>query len=119
MKVSIALENTSEQDWLVANVKHAGFYRVNYDQTNWLLLIDQLRSNYSLIDSTSRATLLDDAFNLGRAEVISQSIFLELVSYLPNEVEGVAFTAAFNGLKYFYDMLSGEYVSFKLFQVSD
>ncbi len=119
MKVSIALENLSEQDWLVGNVKHAGFYRVNYDETNWLLLIDQLKSNYSLIDSTSRATLLDDAFNLGRAECISQSIFLELVSYLPNEVEGVAFTAAFNGLKYFYDMLSGEYVSFKLFQVGD
>jgi aminopeptidase N len=47
----------------VGNIKHAGFYRVNYDELGWEKLIEELKNNHTLLDSTSRALLIDDSFN--------------------------------------------------------
>jgi hypothetical protein len=60
-KVIININETNETDWVIGNIKHSGFYRVNYDLNNWNLLIKQLNNeNYTLIDETSRAQLIDD-----------------------------------------------------------
>jgi hypothetical protein len=101
---------------VVANLKHAGFYRVNYDANNWKLLIEQLKSNHSALDSTSRAQLLDDAFNLGKADIIDQLVYLDLISYLTNEEDSLAFQAAFSGLEYLYDMLSDDFETLQLYK---
>ena len=77
--------NFNDSTWIVANIKHAGFYRVNYDQHNWKLLIEQLKKDHTQIDTITKAQLIDDSFNLGRAEIISQTIFLDIISYLVNE----------------------------------
>ena len=65
-------------NWIIGNLKHSGFYRVNYDDKNWILLIDQLRQNHTAIEKTARAQLIDDSFNLGRAEIIDQLEFFKL-----------------------------------------
>jgi flagellar biosynthesis regulator FlaF len=65
-------------NWIIGNLKHSGFYRVNYDDKNWILLIDQLRQNHKAIEKTARAQLIDDSFNLGRAEIIDQLEFFKL-----------------------------------------
>ena len=72
--------NANAETWILANVKHAGFYRVNYNQENLNFLINQLDSDHLVIDTVSRAQLLDDSFSLGRAEKIEQTIFLDIFS---------------------------------------
>ncbi len=61
-----------------------------------------------MIEVISRAALLDDSFNLGSAEIIAQTKFLEVASYLKNEQEPAPFQAAFGGLRYLSDMLASD-----------
>ena len=107
-----------ESNWLLGNIKHAGFYRVNYDTHNWNLLIKELNEgDHELIDVISRAQLLDDSFNLGKAEYIDQTIFLRVAGYLRRETDGIPFQAASDGLNYIGNMLVSNYTSHKKFQV--
>lgn len=107
--------SSKDNEWFIGNVKHSGFYRVNYDDNNWKLLLEQMNNDHTLIDATSRATLIDDSFNLGRAELIDQTKYLDMVSYLNKEEDPLPFTAALDGLEYMYSMLETDYESFQLF----
>ncbi len=82
-------------DWVIGNVKRSGFYRVNYDENNWNLLIEQLNDpeGHQMIDISNKAQLIDDAFNLGKSGTIDQTIFLRLANYLQYENNGVPFLA--------------------------
>ena len=111
-------EESNNETWILGNLKQAGYYRVNYDDRNWQLLIKQLHEDHTVIDSISRAQLIEDSFNLGRAEIINQTIFLEIIEYLVNETDPLPFMAAFKGLQYFDDMLSSEYFSYEYFKVN-
>jgi aminopeptidase N len=108
-------------DWIIGNIKHSGFYRVNYDSENWNLLINQLNdiNGFQMIDVISRAQLLDDSFNLGKSEIIDQTIFLKLASYLKFETDSLAFQAANDGFNFIENMLSNNYSVFKIFKVYD
>ena len=111
--------NTSRDDWIIANIKHSGFYRVNYDAQNWQLLVNQLNSDrFELIDVINRASLIDDSFNLGRAELVDQTLFFDIVKYLRNETSSIPFEAAYDGLDYIKNMLSFEMESSRLIKVS-
>ena len=111
----------NKENWVIGNLKHSGFYRVNYDNENWNLLIAQLNSDaYEIIDDISRAQLIDDSFSLGRAEIIDQTIFLNVVKYLKREISGIPFEAAVEGFNYIDNMLSVDYIaseSFKVFRI--
>ncbi len=117
MNVSLPL-NTRADSWYLANVKHAGFYRVNYDKSNWDALINQLKSNHLLIDVVSRAQLLDDSFNLGRAELVDQTVFLDICRYLEKETDPMPFTPAFSGLGFISNLLSTSDNTYELFKAS-
>ncbi len=110
-------QNISEYDWVIINVQHAGFYRVNYDTKNWDSLIMQLYTNHTLIESVNRAVLLDDSFNLGRAEIIHQTTFLNISRYLLNEEDPFPFFAAFDGLDYIHTMLLNDIKASNMFKV--
>lgn len=112
-------ETTFRSDsWIIGNLQHSGFYRVNYDQHNWNLLIKQLKDDYTPIHPINRAQMLDDAFNLGRADMVDQLLFLNMSQYLINESDSLPFMAAFYGLEYITDMLEVDYYAARLFKVS-
>jgi aminopeptidase N len=115
-ELEVDLYNTTADSWYIANIKHAGFYRVNYDQENWNLLIDQLKTDHKLIDSVSRGQLLDDAFTLGRAEVIDQTTFLSIAQYLENEENPLPFVTALNGLGFINNFISNDFEAAELFK---
>ncbi len=92
--------DTNAGSWYIGNIKHSGWYRVNYDQANWALLIAQLNANRTLLHPIHRAQLLDDSFNLGRAEVVPQTLFLDITTYLKAETDPLAFVPAFTGLNW-------------------
>lgn len=109
-------ELSDSRAWYVANLKHSGFYRVNYDLENLQKLIEVLKTDRAQIDSTSRATLIDDTFNLGVAELLNASYYLELVAYIKDEDDSLPLLVALNGLDYVYQMMVNEYEAFEAFK---
>ena len=110
-------DGTEANDWIVGNIKQNGFYRVNYDNVSWSLLVQQLNDNNDLIDATSRAQLIDDSFNLGRAEIIEQTKFLDVISYLEHETDPLPILNAINGLDYIHMMISNDFETLNLYKV--
>lgn len=57
----------NKNQWVVFNLQETGYYRVNYDDNNWILLIQQLNNNHEAIHVINRAQIIDDAMDLARA----------------------------------------------------
>ncbi|CAF0891242.1 unnamed protein product [Adineta steineri] len=108
----------SNTDWIVFNVDQFGFYRVNYDQSNWKLLTNELKTNRSSFSSITRAQLIGDAFNLARSGDLNVTIALELATYLINETDYVPYSTFSNNIQYSILMFSqdDESITFKNMQ---
>ncbi|XP_051918183.1 aminopeptidase Ey-like [Hippocampus zosterae] len=91
--------------WILANINVTGYYRVNYDPGNWERLLAQLIRDHQVIPLTNRAQLVDDAFNLARARLVSASLALRTTSYLYAETEYIPWQTALNNFQYYYLML--------------
>ena len=118
-KADLNIGKTDESNWIIGNIKHSGFYRVNYDLENWNLLINQLNdpTGFEMIDVISRAQLLDDSFNLANAELINITIFFKLANYLKFETNNLPFQASNDGFRYISRMLNNDFFSLKNFEV--
>ncbi|XP_072888855.1 aminopeptidase N-like isoform X2 [Hemitrygon akajei] len=92
-------------DWVLANIDVVGYYRVNYDDRNWKNLIQQLQTNHEVIPVLNRAQIIDDSFNLARAEYRNTTSALETTRYLTKEREYIPWEAALNNLAYLRVML--------------
>ncbi|KAJ8344160.1 hypothetical protein SKAU_G00314890 [Synaphobranchus kaupii] len=88
-------------DWVLANINVTGYYRVNYDLDNWNRLLAQLDSNHQAIPSINRAQLVDDAFNLARANKIKTTLALSTTKYLSQERDYMPWESALDNLNYF------------------
>ncbi|XP_077425086.1 aminopeptidase N-like isoform X1 [Vanacampus margaritifer] len=104
-KTAMNLEMRSDSLWILANINVTGYYRVNYDLGNWERLMAQLVRDHQVIPLTNRAQLMDDAFNLARAWLISPSLALRTTSYLYAETEYIPWQTALNNFDYYYLML--------------
>ncbi|XP_071539736.1 aminopeptidase N-like isoform X8 [Panulirus ornatus] len=90
----------SQEHWVIFNVQETGFYRVNYDDDNWNLLIKQLNTNHTLIHVVNRAQIIDDALDLAQAGQLSYNTALNVNVYLRNETEYVPWESALSNLEY-------------------
>lgn len=90
-----------------------GYYRVNYDDSNWRKIANYLNSdNYTKIHVLNRAQIIDDAYHLMIAHQLDINIFLDLASYLSRETDFVALYPMFNILdftKEFYKFPEADY----------
>ncbi|XP_067451850.1 aminopeptidase Ey-like [Thunnus thynnus] len=91
-------------EWLVANINMKGFYRVNYDLQNWERLLAKLSSKHEDIPVINRAQIIDDAFNLARAKMVSTTLALRTTKFLHKEVEYMPWQTANRNLDYFFLM---------------
>ena len=107
---------TSETDWIIANLAHSGWYRVNYDDTNWNRLIAQLNTDRDRIHPVHRAQILDDSFNLGRSEILPQTKFFDISLYLADEDDALSFVPAFNGLNFMTTFIEDDLSTFGLYK---
>ncbi|XP_076290084.1 aminopeptidase N isoform X2 [Lasioglossum baleicum] len=103
---SLTIGPFSSGDWVIFNVQQIGYYRVNYDEKNWRLLINSLISkDFKKIHQVNRASLIDDAFNLAKAGYLDYSIPFNLSSYLIQELDYEPWLAAVNNFKFLEKML--------------
>ncbi|KAG4078826.1 hypothetical protein HA402_015416 [Bradysia odoriphaga] len=99
LKVQQTSQTWFDSDWILLNYRQTGFYRVNYDEVNWNLIISELNDgNYQSIPVLNRAQLIDDAFNLARANQLSYKIPFGLIDYLNNETDYIPWMVAMNSL---------------------
>lgn len=102
----ITIENiVSENEYIYINVNRTGYYRVNYDNLSWKLLIQNLH----LFTDITRAQLIDDSFNLARANLTGYDVpitFGIVLRQIPAEY--LSWWAFANGLEYLSYMLKRE-----------
>ncbi|KAH8024438.1 hypothetical protein HPB51_022947 [Rhipicephalus microplus] len=96
---------TSRSDWFIANVQEVGFYKVNYDELNWKLLIKQLMEKHTDIHVINRAQLLDDILDLARAGTVDYGLALDATQYLAKEESYIAWSPIAWNLNFISRML--------------
>ncbi|KAL0111090.1 hypothetical protein PUN28_012804 [Cardiocondyla obscurior] len=91
----------SNNDWYIVNYRQTGFYRVNYDLDSWKTLINKLNSkSFEAIDVLNRAQIIDDLFNLARADYVEYELVMNATRYLKQESNHLPWRAFLNGLSY-------------------
>ncbi|XP_069189951.1 aminopeptidase N [Procambarus clarkii] len=89
-----------KDQWVIFNIQETGYYRVNYDEDNWNLLIQQLNTDHQVIHVINRAQIIDDAMDLAHAGQLSYNTALSVNGYLKAETEYTAWRTAINNLDY-------------------
>jgi aminopeptidase N len=90
---------------------------VNYDETNWNLIISVLLSNHQKISLINRAQLLDDSLNIARVNALPYAVSLGLTQYLTKEQDYIPWVSALNGLSYL-DLMYIRTMGYEDFKVS-
>ncbi|KAK4883355.1 hypothetical protein RN001_006674 [Aquatica leii] len=97
---TISLPYLVSNSWLIANKKKTGYYRVNYDETNWNLIIKTLMTSHLDIHVLNRAQLVDDSINLAKTGRLNYSIAKNLVAYLHHEEDPIPWQSVYtNNIK--------------------
>ncbi|XP_056008322.1 putative aminopeptidase-2 isoform X2 [Ostrea edulis] len=115
---------TGQGKWILGNVHQYGFYRVNYDDDNWMALMNQLKQQHTKIPLLNRAQIINDVWNLVKAGEVSVDVALHSLEYLDTEKDYVPWAAAMRELGYLSDMLRetevfGDYQTFMKEKVTD
>lgn len=98
----------SSNSWILVNKQVTGYFRVNYERSNWNLLSAALeRDDFGQINILNRAQLLDDAVNLAKARQLDFDIAFDLLAYLRRETDYVPWAVAANAIPYLSRNLRG------------
>lgn len=83
-----------------------GYYRVNYDERSWQMIINELKGErFTQIPTLNRAQLLDDSFNLAKAGYLNFNTTMNLLSYLSHEFELLPLVAGFRTIEFLIEFL--------------
>lgn len=89
----------TSNEWFIFNKQQIGYYRVNYDASNWEKLIQVLNSeNFEDIHVSNRAQLVDDALNLAADEYLDYETAFGVLHYLERETDYIPWRAAITNL---------------------
>lgn len=81
---------------------------MNYDENNWLLITNALRTgNLVQFPVVNRAQLIDDVFNFARSGRVNLSTALDLGSYIRNETEYVPILTFVNAFSHIDRLFTG------------
>ncbi|EDV93345.1 aminopeptidase N [Drosophila grimshawi] len=105
-KLIEAKSNTDE--WLILNKQSTGYYRINYDNRNWELIIDGLINHSHKIHARNRAQLISDSYNFATSGRLPHATLLQLMTYLPQENQYAPWATANTVVTLFNRYLSGD-----------
>lgn len=85
--MEFSLDEVDPDSYFLVNIKQTGYFRVRYDEANWMLIARELsHGNFSTISPNSRAMLIDDAAVFFESKILNIRILLELIKYLQHDV---------------------------------
>ncbi|XP_071098276.1 aminopeptidase N-like [Haliotis cracherodii] len=96
---------SDESSWILGNIRHHGYYRVNYDEDNWRNIIKQLKTDHDVIIPINRAQIINDAMDLARAGYLQQLMGLQTLEYLSAELNYYPWSTARDKLVYIDEMI--------------
>ncbi|XP_025986452.2 aminopeptidase N [Solenopsis invicta] len=102
---NITIKGVQKDDWIIVNKYMTGFYRVNYDTTNWKRIAAYLNSDNYNIPVLNCAQILDDAFNMVKTERLDLTTFVEIINYLSRETHPAPWWRALKNIWEFNDYL--------------
>ncbi|XP_076226319.1 thyrotropin-releasing hormone-degrading ectoenzyme isoform X1 [Nomia melanderi] len=73
---------TSNDSWILFNINKTGYYRVNYDEKNWILLKTSLQVNHEVFPPETRASLIDDVFSLAAVGTMKYETVFDFIKYM-------------------------------------
>ncbi|XP_046588380.1 glutamyl aminopeptidase isoform X1 [Neodiprion lecontei] len=111
---SLSLTVNTSVEWIKFNHDQVGFYRVNYETSEWETLINILKSDPETFTAADRTQLVGDAFSLAAAAQLSYNVTLELASYLVNESHYIPWDMAYTDFQYMDFMLADTDISTSL-----
>lgn len=96
--------------YYILNNRQTGFYRVNYEKSNWMKIKEALMSTgHGEIDVMNRAQIVDDLFNLAKVGIVEYSTAIDIIRYIKKELHYIPWLSAFShGLTYLSQRVSGE-----------
>ncbi len=112
---------TITQTPYIINFDAKGFYRVNYDQSNWEALAANMNLDLDDIGHLNRAQLYDDSLNLARAGLLPYNVALDVARSLISETEYLPLESGLEGLSYLGIMFRNNsriYSDFKSFMTA-
>jgi aminopeptidase N len=101
------------------NPDQVGYFRVTYDDANWMLLAKALRSgNFEAFSPSTRAMLIGDAGTFTQMNLMNVKLFFELFAYLEHEIDYAPWKIAAENLHFLNARLEDEsseiYADFKV-----
>ena len=97
---------TLESDnFILANLDVAGYFRVNYDENNWNNIVKQLDKKHREVPVRMKAQLINDAFDFSQATLVKADLPLEITKFLETEQDYLPWSAFFSRFKFYKDML--------------
>ncbi|EZA61259.1 Aminopeptidase N, partial [Ooceraea biroi] len=96
----------AQHDWVIVNIRQGGYYRVNYDNTNWEKIAAGLNyDDFKKIHVINRAQIIDDAYYSIVKRQLDVFTFLHILRYLPNEVEYMPWVPVFRIFSYLWKFI--------------
>ncbi|XP_026477436.1 aminopeptidase Q-like [Ctenocephalides felis] len=110
----------SEIEWIILNDLRSGYYRVNYDEETWTLILDIYKTKPEDLGEITKAQLLDDAFKLALNNYITIDIPLNMTKSLGTEESLVVWKVAMENFKILENVMrfSPNYGDFKNYMLS-
>ncbi|XP_066600502.1 aminopeptidase A isoform X2 [Prorops nasuta] len=90
----LIIELDEPAEWIKFNKDQVGYYRVNYENSEWEVLSNTLRWYHQRLSVADRANLLEDAFSLASAGLLDYSTAMDMTAYLPRENHAVPWSVA-------------------------
>lgn len=104
-----------ETDWLLLNKQSFGYYRINYDEKNWKLIIKSLIDRPSKFHVRNRAQLMHDAYRFSTSSRLDHGTLLNLLTYLKQEDQYAPWSTAYTIL-HTYDHYLAQHENYNDFQ---
>nr|AAX39865.1 aminopeptidase N3 [Trichoplusia ni] len=93
--------------WVLFNTQQTGFYRVNYDDYTWDLIIQALRGpDRTKIHEYNKAQIVNDVFQFARSGLMSYERAFNILSFLQFETEYAPWVAALTGFSWIRNRLA-------------
>uniref|UniRef100_A0A8D8UND7 Aminopeptidase n=1 Tax=Cacopsylla melanoneura TaxID=428564 RepID=A0A8D8UND7_9HEMI len=105
-----------DNDWLIINRDMNALIRVNYDDKNWDMIINQLISNHTKIPTLNRVQVIMDVMEFSKLNILKYSKAFDLMSYIHKETEYLPWRSALNTLYSMDNLLKRTGPTYEYFQ---